>query len=86
MISDHPNVLSFVTLLAPADLELDGLTFVEALVAIALDSGEVNEDVITLLTRDEAVTLFSVEELNGTCCHEYSILSAANQLIWFARK
>jgi hypothetical protein len=43
------------------------------------------EDVITLLARDEAESLFRIEKLHCTLCHEYSILTAADQRVWFAR-
>ena len=84
-VSDHSNVLGLVALLAPSDFELDALTFVQALVAVALDGGEVNEDVVTLLSRDEAEAFVCVEELYGPLCHEYSILSAADQPVRPAR-
>ena len=74
VISDDADVLGFLALLAGGNVELDVLTLVEALVAIALDVGEMDENVITLLTRDEAVTLFCIEEFHCACCHEYSFL------------
>jgi len=33
-----------------------------------------DENVITLLTRDEAETLFCIEKLHCTLCHENSLL------------
>ena len=68
--SDRANVLGFFTLFAGRYVELDALTLVEAFVAIALDAGEMDEHVITLLTRDEAETLFCIEKLHCTLCHE----------------
>jgi len=48
--SDDPDVLGLFALLAGGDVELDALALVEALVAIALDVGEVDEDIVPLLT------------------------------------
>src|SRR5690606_36864178 len=56
-------------LAALADLELDRLTLVEGLVAGAFDVREVDEDVVAVGTRDEAVTLLCVEELDGSLGH-----------------
>jgi hypothetical protein len=36
------------------------------------------EDVITLLTRDEAESLFCIKKLYCSLCHEYSILSTTD--------
>ena len=83
--SDHANVLSFLALLAGCNVELDALALVEALVAVALDVGEVNEDVITLLARDEPEAFFRVEELDSALCHKYSFLSTAGQPVRPAR-
>ena len=85
VISDHADVLRFLALLAGCHVELDALALVEALVAVALDVGEMNEDVITLLARDETESLVCVEELHCPLCHEYSFLSAADQPVRPAR-
>jgi hypothetical protein len=85
VISDHADVLCFLALLARCHVELDALAFVKALVALALDVGEMNEDVITLLARDEAESFFCVEELHCPLCHEYSFLIAAGQPVRPAR-
>jgi hypothetical protein len=66
VVSDHADVLSFLALAAGSDVELDPLTLFERPVTGALDIGEVDEHVVTRLTRDEAVALFGVEELHGT--------------------
>ena len=47
---DDSDVLGFLALTARSDVELDALTLVEGLVAITLDVGEVNEDIVALLT------------------------------------
>jgi hypothetical protein len=64
--SGHTNVLSFLTLAAGRDVELDALALVERLVAAALDVGEVDEHVVAMLSRNEAEALLGVEELYGT--------------------
>jgi hypothetical protein len=56
--SDYADVLSFLALLAGYRVELDALALFEVLVALALDVGEMYEDVITLLARDEAESFF----------------------------
>jgi hypothetical protein len=54
------------------------LTLFEGLVAVALDVGVMNEDVLVSLARDEAVTLLGVEELDGALCQRScSFLSRA---------
>src|ERR1700753_155492 len=83
--SDHADVLCFLALSTRSDVELDALTFVEALVALALDVGEVHENVVALFARDESETLFGIEELDCALCHEYSFLSTADQPIRPAR-
>src|SRR5436305_8602012 len=67
--SDDANVLRLLTLAALCNVELDALALVEGLVSVTLNCGEVNEHVVTLLAGDEAVTLFSIEELDRALCH-----------------
>ena len=71
---DDSNVLGFLALPAGGDVELDALALVEALVALALDVGEVDEHIVALLPRDEAEALLGVEELHGTCSQEIALL------------
>jgi len=47
---DDSNVLGLFALPAGGDVELDALTLVEALVALALDVGEVDEHIVATLT------------------------------------
>ena len=82
---DYADVLRFLALLAGCSVELDKLTLFKALVTITLDVGEMYEDVVTLLARDEAESLFRIEKLHCTLCHEYSILRATNRPFRFAR-
>jgi hypothetical protein len=71
--------LCFFTLAARGDIEFDVLTLVEGLVALALDVGEVDEHVVAVFTRDEAVALLGVEELHGACSQFF--LSSVSELI-----
>jgi hypothetical protein len=82
---NYADVLGFLALLAGRGVELNALTLFEALVAVALDVGEMDKHVITLLARDETESLFCIEKLHCTLCHEYSILKATDQPIWLAR-
>lgn len=66
--SDDPDVLGFFALSARGYVELDVLTLLETLVSTPLNVGVVNENILALLTRDEAEALLGVEELHGTCC------------------
>jgi hypothetical protein len=84
-ISDRADVLGFFALLAGHSVELDALALFEALVTVALNVGEMYEDVITLLARDESESLFCIEKLHCTLCHEYSILKTTDRPIRFAR-
>ncbi len=73
---DDANVLGFFALLAGNGVELDALTLFKVLVTITLNVGEMDENVITLLTRDESESLVRIEKLHCTLCHENSILRA----------
>ena len=57
---------AFLTL---GDLELDARTVVERLVTVHINRGEVDEDVLTTVDRDEAVALLAVEPLDSALCH-----------------
>ncbi len=85
VISDHADVLCFLALLTGHRVELNELALFEALVTVALDVGEMYEDVVTLLARDEAESLFCIEKLHCTLCHDHSILNTANRLVRIAR-
>ena len=45
------------------------LTLFQGFEAFALNSGEMNENVLSVLTCDKAITFFSVEPLNCTLVH-----------------
>jgi hypothetical protein len=82
--SDDANVLRFVALLAPADIEFDAVALVQGLVPFADDVGEVDEDIVTLGTGNEAVALLRVEELHRTLCHNCSFHVTAGQRVRLA--
>ena len=58
-----------LAVLAGRDVELDSLALVQGLEAVHLNLGVVDEQVVAVLTRDEAVALVRVEPLNSTLCH-----------------
>src|SRR4051812_48011547 len=66
-MSDDADVLRLFALAAGADVELDGLAFLEGAVAGALDRREVHEHVGPVLTGDEAVALLRVEPFHTAC-------------------
>src|SRR5262245_2746338 len=63
------HLLGLRTLLALGNLEFDARPVVERLVAVHLDRGEVDEDVLPTVNRDESVPLLAVEPLDGALCH-----------------
>jgi len=68
-VSEWADVLCLVALLAATNVELDPLAFLQGLVPLTLNRGEVDEHIISLFPRDEPVTLVRVEELDRTLCH-----------------
>jgi hypothetical protein len=74
--SDGADVRGLRALLALRGLELHTLVVFEALVAIADDRGEVDEDVgCAAVGCDEAEALFAVEPLHGSLGHALSLLA-----------
>jgi hypothetical protein len=70
------------------DRELDLLAFFQIAIAIALDSGIVNEDVRTILASDETITLAAVEPLNGSDgafrhCETPSFKNKTHQMFYY---
>jgi hypothetical protein len=63
---DLGDVFSLEAFGALADLKLDKLAFVQRLVAVHLDGGEVNENILARLALNEPVPLGSVEPLDDT--------------------
>ena len=66
---DLANVQGLGTLAARAYLELDCLTLIEASVALTLDIGVVDKDIVLPGHGNEAVPLLGIEELNGAVRH-----------------
>ena len=73
--SNRADVEGFRALAAGADFKLDGLTFVQAAVAIALDVGVVDEHVLVSLDGDESVPLLIIEKLYGASRHEFTFVA-----------
>src|SRR5215475_1148696 len=71
------DVRSLQALGTLGDLELNGLTLVQRLVAVGLDRGEVHEDIFPGLALNEAISLAGIEPLNCSLffhCVSYSVL------------
>ena len=65
-------MLGLRALLALRDVELDALVFVQAAVAVGLDRGEVDEDVLApAIDADEPETLVRVEPLDCSLRHAH---------------
>jgi hypothetical protein len=47
-------------------LEFDRLAFFKVPVSVALDGGEMHEDIVAVGTRDESITFFRAEPLNSS--------------------
>jgi len=60
------DVPSFISLTAGPDVEFDYLPFLKAPVVVADDVGIVNENVVTVVARDEAEALLAVEKLDSS--------------------
>lgn len=56
-VSDDADVLGFFALASGPHVELDGLTLFKSLVTLALNVGEVNEDVVPVFPRNESEAL-----------------------------
>src|SRR3954468_12382165 len=70
--SDDPDVDCLRTLVAGLRLVLHARALGERAVAIGLDAGVVDEEVLAALVgRDEAKALLVAEPLDGTCCHVF---------------
>ena len=69
------NVRRLPALRALYHVELNRLTFLEALEAAAVDRRVVNEDVLAILTADEAKTLGIVKPLYCSLFHVFLFLN-----------
>jgi len=69
------NILCLRSFLALLNIELDLLTFCQALEAIALDGGEVYEHVVaSVIRRNKAEALGVVKPFYCTCSHNNKYL------------
>src|SRR5699024_12221667 len=74
------------TLLSFSNFELNLLALFERAVAVHLDCAPVNEHVLVFAFEgDESVALFSVEPLDGTLCHYFSIQCSAIEIPHLSR-
>ena len=74
MLNDH-DVLRLWTFVAANNCELYFLSIFQRAVTFAADRAEMNENVFTLLSLNEAITLTVIKPLDGTgfsICHLYS--------------
>src|SRR5579862_4341814 len=60
------DVLSLQTLRSLLDFKLDGLPFVQALIAFSLNCREVHEDILAGLALNESVAFAGVEPLHSS--------------------
>ena len=58
---NHGYVHSLLAFGTAADFEFDCLTFVERLESVRYDTGEVNENLFAVLSRNESVAFFAIE-------------------------
>jgi len=71
---DFCYVLGLKALGTLLDFKFDELTFIQRLISIHVDRGEMHEDIISRLTLDETETLRRIEPLHHTlfsrqCCY-----------------
>ena len=70
------DVLGLQALGAFADLEFNRLAFVQRLITLSLNCGEVNEDVLAALALDEPEAFAGIEPLNCSLFfHKHSSFS-----------
>jgi hypothetical protein len=62
----HGDVASLRSFGSLFNIELDLLTFLQVAVAIALNGGEMDENVLSAFALDEAEAFFTIEPLDGT--------------------
>jgi hypothetical protein len=67
--SDFHDIRSLKSFRALLYFELDGITFLQAFVAIAHDRFEVDKDIFSTTSLDEAESFCSVEPLDGSAFH-----------------
>ena len=76
------NVGSLRSTVSFCDIEGNGLAFLQSLVAVSYDTGEMYEYVLSVLrVGDEAVALCCVEPLNCTLVHKMPPVNIENKLV-----
>ena len=73
MVLQSLNVGSLQAFRAAGNLEFDGLSLVKGAVAVRLDGGEMDEDVLAALALDETKALASVKPLYCTLFFHRSV-------------
>ena len=68
---DSLNVLGLPALWALGDVELHGLPLLQAAKATSLNSGEMHEDILAILTAYKAIALGVVKPLYCSLFHRY---------------
>src|SRR5216684_2203373 len=75
---DSLNVLSLPALRALGHVELHGLPLLEAAESASLNSGEMHEYILPILTADEAIAFGVVNPLHCSLFHGYSYFLFVN--------
>jgi hypothetical protein len=82
MVLESLNVGSLQTLRSADNLEFNGLSLVEGAVAVALDSGEMDENVLAALALDETKSFAGVKPLYCTLffhrCFPFQIIELSD--------
>jgi len=79
---DRSNVECFVALSAWADFKFYRLPLFEVSVAFAFDVAEVHEYIFAFVTRNEAITLLTGEELHGSGWHCLLTILGTVPVVW----
>jgi hypothetical protein len=69
----HNDVTGLQSLWAALDRELDALPFVQRAVTLALDRGEVDENIFAPFARNESIALRGIEPLDGSLDSLYHV-------------
>ncbi len=82
---DGSNVGGLLALGALSHLELDRLAFLQRLVAICLDGGEMNKHILAIRLGDKPIALVVVEPLHRTLSHYINFLSDGGRPVFSAK-
>ena len=75
----NADVLRFLALPARGNVELDLLPLLQGAVPGALDVGKMDENVVSLVTGDEPVTLLRIEKLDSSRSQTLALLPYSNE-------